>query len=203
MVDPNVGASRRWERINMGQVSAYVVANDGEATVIDTGLSGSADAIIATLGDVGLGWGSVSGAVLTHAHPDHAGSIEAVLDLASGATGYIGAADRGAVTAPVELVTVANGDSVMGLDVIETPGHTPGHISLLDPELSVLFAGDALNGSNGAVIGPNPSFSADMSSANSSVVTLAGLSFETVVFGHGEPVTGAASDEVGALVATQ
>lgn len=195
--------AERWERIAMANVSAYLVVRDGQVALIDTGLSGSADAIRAGLDTVGLDFSAVSDVILTHAHPDHAGSIAAVLDLAEGATGYIGAADLSAVGADVSLTALEGGETIMGLDVIATPGHTPGHISLLDSSLDVLFAGDALIGADGAVVGPDARFTDDMGEANRSLAVLAGLSFDTIAFGHGDPVSPDASGQVAELVAVR
>jgi len=86
--------------------------------------------------------------------------------------------------------------------VIATPGHTPGHIAVLDPAAGFLIAGDALNESDGMVLGPNPNFSSDMAQANASVQRLAERSYETVVFGHGNPIESGASDAVLALAQT-
>ena len=49
-----------------------------------------------------------------------------------------------------------------GIEVIHTPGHTPGHISLFLKESEILVSGDALNIENGAIAGPNPAFTQDM-----------------------------------------
>jgi glyoxylase-like metal-dependent hydrolase (beta-lactamase superfamily II) len=94
---------------------------------------------------------------------------------------------------------VVEGDLVFGLEIIATPGHTPGHISVLDAAGGVLVAGDAINGSDGGVAGPNPEFTADMDTALRSVAKLATLSFDTVLFGHGQPVEGGADQAVAAL----
>jgi glyoxylase-like metal-dependent hydrolase (beta-lactamase superfamily II) len=94
---------------------------------------------------------------------------------------------------------VADGDLVFGLQVIATPGHTAGHICVLDESASALIAGDALNGSSGGVAGANPRFSDDMAVANDSVRKLAGLTFEAAYFGHGDPVLTGASGQVAAL----
>ena len=60
----------------------------------------------------------------------------------------------------------------------------------------------ALNGGGErGVTGPNPRFSSDLALANASVAKLATFRFETVVFGHGEPVVGGASGLVAALAA--
>lgn len=90
---------------------------------------------------------------------------------------------------------------MFGLDIIATPGHTPGSIVVRDPGSGLLVAGDAMRGGDGGVIGANPRFSDDMDLANESIRKLAALQFDTVVFGHGEPVVGGASEQVAALAA--
>ncbi len=184
-------------------VSAYVLVRGGEAAVADTGLAGSADAIERELVAAGVGWDDVGHVIITHWHFNHAGGLPEVLRRATGATGYAGAADLAAIPSPRPLVAVGDGDRVFDLEIIETPGNTPGHISILDAAGGLLVAGDALNSilSGRAVIGPNPQFTADLELANSSVVKLAQREFETAVFGHGDPVIGGASALVAALAA--
>lgn len=177
----------QWHRVNLDFVSAYILYRGGEATIVDTGVGGSADAIEAALGEIGLGWDAVGHVIVTHRHTDHQGSLEAVVG-ASGAPWYAGAGDMEAISATTEGTVVTTGDNVFDLRIIETPGHTPGHISVLDDAAGILVAGDALNGANGGVAEPNPDFSDDMDAANASVFVLAGLDFETVLFGHGEPI---------------
>lgn len=187
-----------WHRVDLGFVSAYLLYRNGEAALVDTGVEGSQGDIEAALGEIGLGWESVGHLIVTHQHPDHQGSVDAVL-AASEAPWYAGQGDIDAITASVEGTVVGDGDTVFDLTVIETPGHTPGHISVLDPAAGILVAGDALNGTDGGVVGANPDFSDDMDAANASVVKLAGFDYGIVLFGHGEPVLEAASDRVGEL----
>lgn len=197
---PDAGA--RWGRVDLEFVSAYVIVRDGEAAIVDTGVEGSSEAIEATLGDLGVGWRDVGHVVLTHRHPDHVGSIVRVLELAGDVTPYAGVGDIEAIRAPDAITPVGDGDQVFGMDVIETPGHTPGHISLLAPELGLLVAGDALNGPGADPDGPagiggaNPEFSDDMDAADASVRKLADLTFDVVVFGHGGPVESGAQQAV-------
>jgi glyoxylase-like metal-dependent hydrolase (beta-lactamase superfamily II) len=186
-------------RVDLGFVSAYVVVRGSEAAVVDTGVSGSDGEIAAALGTAGLGWDAVGHLILTHHHPDHIGSVPAVMTAAAGATGYIGEADLNNVSAPRELIGLSDGDEVFGMLVIGTPGHTAGHISMLDPVASVLVAGDAINGGNGGVLGPNPQFSQDHDQALATVGKMAGYEYDTVYFGHGEPVLRGASQLVGTL----
>ena len=196
------GAAFEWRRVPLGIVSAYVLARDGEAVVVDTGVPGSAGEIEAALGALDLGWGAVGHVILTHAHGDHVGSLPEVLGQAPDAAAYAGAADIPAIRSPRAPVAVGDGDLVFGLEIVETPGHTPGHVSVLEPGGGLLIAGDALNGDgSGGVAGPNPRFSSDLALANASVAKLGALRFETLVFGHGEPVEGGASALVAALAA--
>ncbi len=191
-----------WQRVNLGFVSAYIVARGGEAAIVDTGVENSESDIEAGLTAIGLAWDAVGHVIITHRHGDHQGSLPAVLAAASDATGYAGAGDLAAITSPRPLLPVGDGDKVFDLEIIETPGHTPGHISVLSTDAALLIAGDALNGQDGGVIGANPQFSPDMATANLSVKKLAGYRFDTVVFGHGEPVEGGAATLVADLAAS-
>jgi len=190
-----------WEQVSFGFVSAYVLTRAGEAVIVDTGVSGSAPQIETGLGALGLDWGAVGHVVVTHAHPDHQGSLAEVLTRAPEAMAYAGSADIPSITAPRTVTAVGDGDSVLELQIIETPGHTPGHISVLDPAGRVLLVGDALNGEGGGVVGPNPEFTADMTVANATVIKLAELDFETILFGHGDPVEAGAANLVREIAA--
>lgn len=187
----------------MGFVSAYVLVRDNQAAVVDTGSRGSTTDIEDALTALGLGWYAVDHVIFTHKHPDHVGSAIPVLEAAPGAQPYAGEADILAIGTPRPITPVGDGDDVFGLQVIATPGHTPGHICVLDPVGGLLVAGDALVGAadGGGVAGPDAAFTADMDMANESVRKLAGFEFETLVFGHGNPVETGADQQVEALAA--
>jgi glyoxylase-like metal-dependent hydrolase (beta-lactamase superfamily II) len=197
----SAGGGITWHRANLGFVSAYILVRSGEAAVVDTGVAGSEGAIGEALSAAGLAWDGVGHVILTHRHGDHVGSTEAVLAQAADATAYAGAADIPAITSPRPVTAVADGDSVMGLRIVATPGHTAGHISVLDEAGGVLVAGDALNTSNGTVEGSSPQFTEDEAQAKASVVKLGELRFEVLLPGHGEPILEGAAAEVAALAA--
>lgn len=194
-------SSTRWSRVALGNVSAYILARGGEAVIVDTGRSGSAPQIAESLTQLGLGWSDVSHVVATHLHGDHVGSFAAVMDEAAGAIGYAGTADVPAISSPRPMTGLEDGATVFDLRVIATPGHTPGHICVLDEAAGILVAGDALNGTDGSgLTGPNPQFTPDMDLANASVAALVGFDYSVVLVGHGEPVLDGGSGLVQALV---
>jgi glyoxylase-like metal-dependent hydrolase (beta-lactamase superfamily II) len=188
-----------WERVALGFVSAYVLVRGGEAAIVDTGVAGSADEIESSLSAVGLDWSAVGHMILTHHHGDHAGSAADVLDRAPDAAGYAGAEDIPSISVPRPLTAVADGDSVFGLQIVTTPGHTAGSICVLDPAGGLLVAGDALRTEGGKPSLPGAQFTVDMNQAKQSIVKLGGLSFETLLVGHGEPLVGGASAAVAEL----
>ena len=186
--------------VDLDFVAAYVVIRDGAAAIVDTGVAESEPSIEAVLTGAGLGWGDVSDVIVTHNHSDHAGSLFAIASLAPDAALYGGAADIPVMQAPREITAVGDGDTVFGLDIIETPGHTEGHLSVVDPVARFLITGDAMVGNNGALAGPNRQFTPDMSTALESVSKLATLDVDEVLVAHGFPVT-AGTAELAALAA--
>ena len=56
-----------------------------------------------------------------------------------------------------ELLPIAG-----GIEVVHTPGHTPGHMALLLRQSCIMVAGDAANISDNQLIGPNPQHTYDM-----------------------------------------
>ncbi|MBE2183588.1 MAG: MBL fold metallo-hydrolase [Anaerolineae bacterium] len=88
---------------------------------------------------------------------------------------------------------VGDGDMIAeafgGLRVIFTPGHSPGHISLWQPEKRVLITGDVMM--HPPLFGlrlPFAAFTTDMDENRRSVKRVAALKPEVVCFGHGKPL---------------
>ncbi len=196
------GSAVTWQRANLGFVSAYVLARGGEAAIVDTGVAGSEGTIGDALSAAGLGWDAVAHVILTHRHGDHAGSIDAVLAKAPSATAYAGAEDIPKITAAKPLTPVADGDSVFGLRIVATPGHTLGHVAVLDEVGGLLVAGDALRTTGGTLGGSLPDFTEDAALAKASYTKLGALRFETLLVGHGEPILDGAAAQVAAFAAS-
>ena len=75
-----------------------------------------------------------------------------------------------------------------GMEVIHTPGHTPGSISLYFPAQGLLMVGDALEHKRGKLGLPSRWFSTDMAQAKDSVFRMAELDFDILCFSHFPPV---------------
>jgi glyoxylase-like metal-dependent hydrolase (beta-lactamase superfamily II) len=147
-----------------GLVNAFLVEEEDGLTLVDTALPGSAKAIRAAALQLGR---PIVRIALTHAHGDHVGSLDALADALPGVEVSISERDArllaknkttdpgeppeakmrgsypGARTSPTR--TLSPGDRVGSLEVVASPGHTPGHVSFLDTRDRTLIAGDAFS----------------------------------------------------------
>jgi glyoxylase-like metal-dependent hydrolase (beta-lactamase superfamily II) len=207
--------------IQLLRVKAHaILAGDG-VTLIDSGYAGSLPRIERSLADLGRTVGDVRRVVCTHGHPDHAGGARALADLgievlihpADAANLEIGFTDavrrpsRGrifaAMTPPLQSFTpLHDGDGLPvlgGLDVIHTPGHTPGSVCLFAPAHGVLFVGDALQRRFGRVSFASGLYSDDPAEARSSVQRLSRLRVKSIVFAHYPPLVEGATETLTSL----
>lgn len=72
-----------------------------------------------------------------------------------------------------------------GIEVIFTPGHTPGHISLYLKQSKTLVAADAMVCDEGNLRGPVPQTTPDMETAKRSLQKLLNYDIEQVICYHG------------------
>ncbi|GAB4208069.1 MAG: MBL fold metallo-hydrolase [Roseiflexaceae bacterium] len=195
----------------MFPVNCYLVSDEDGLTLIDAAIPGSEQAILAAARKLGQ---PIRRIVLTHAHGDHLGSLDALSRLLPEAEVIASARDarflagdmrldpnepqsklRGAyqkvATTPSRLV--ADGDRIGSLLVVATPGHTPGHIALFDQRDSSLIAGDALQTRAGIAVSgtlrllfPFPALATwHRPSALASARRLHGLNPARLAVGHG------------------
>ncbi len=152
---------------------------------------------------------------LTHVHPDHQGASKPLCE-AYNVPLWCGAADkhdmeRGLKNKPEnqgllgfigrvwagEAYPVARslveGDMVAGFRILETPGHTAGHIAFWREADKCVILGDVLNGMN-LITGlpglnePPTAFTANVAQNRDSIRKIAALKPEIVCFGHGTPL---------------
>ena len=159
----------------------------------------------------------LSAHALTHAHPDHQGASKAVCER-FGVPFWVPAKDADAAERP-ELIrqrqpdklinkvffrtmvgpghkvdrTIGEGDEVAGFQVLDTPGHSAGHVSFWRESDRVLILGDVLNNMD-VITGipglhdPKPYFTPDPAENRRSARRLAELEPSLVLFGHGAPL---------------
>lgn len=194
----------------------YVIVDPDGVTIVDASVAGQTNRILNQIRELGHQPNAVKRLLLTHAHPDHVGSLPE-LKQATGAQLFVGTPDRLVVEGkkPVDRVPPEklkgpikfrppstmlkptpvdrelNGGEMLdvmgGMQAVFTPGHSPGHISFWQPEKKVLICGDVLFHLRG--IGLPPAFlTVDMDEDKRSVRKLANLRPSVLCFGHGDPV---------------
>ena len=172
-----------WEVDN----NVWVVGDSDECVVIDAAHDGAA--IKAAVGDRVL-----STILCTHGHNDHIDAVVALQDL-TGAEAQIHPDDRMLWDAVIETEPdhdLADGDRIVvgdvSLEVLHTPGHSPGACCFYAETLGVVFSGDTLfQGGPGAT---GRSYSSFPTIIESITTRLLALPDETVVLtGHGDPTT--------------
>ncbi len=80
-----------------------------------------------------------------------------------------------------------------GTHVIDTNGHTPGHVSYWIPSASVLFVGDSIINRGGGLRGSTGMNNWDQQKSDAAVQRQAALGAQVVCSGHGEVVYDAAN----------
>ena len=100
------------------------------------------------------------------------------MELAPDATGYAGAEDIPSITSPRPINPVGDGETVFGLQVVMTPGHTPGSISVYDAANGIVVAGDALIVEGGRPKITRATFTEDMDEARRAVAKQGELTIE-------------------------
>ncbi|MBI5670493.1 MAG: MBL fold metallo-hydrolase [Chloroflexi bacterium] len=79
-----------------------------------------------------------------------------------------------------------------GLEVVETFGHSPGHVAFWWPDKRLLFAGDVVMHLPWTLALPIAAFTQDMAEEKRSVLKIADLNPDILCPGHGRPITGGA-----------
>jgi glyoxylase-like metal-dependent hydrolase (beta-lactamase superfamily II) len=203
--------------------------DDGQVTLIDMGIARSGPKVMAALSSIGSGASDVTRLMLTHAHPDHAGGARHVADATGRSFGVheddaafvregvspprdqrfllgrlLGRGKNGFPAAPVGE-TFTDGQVVPfagGIQVVHTPGHSPGHASYLHLDSGTLITGDAIFN----VLGlrwPIKSFCTDFAMTQQTAARLAELDYTTAAFTHGPELTDHPRERIRAFLSKQ
>jgi glyoxylase-like metal-dependent hydrolase (beta-lactamase superfamily II) len=206
-------------------VNSFAFADDdGQVTLVDTGLRRAPARIVAGLAAIGRHPSDVTRILLTHAHADHAGGA-AGLSARTGGQVAVHADDvpfarrgsgPGADTSrtggrlatrlqalmtfpPVEVAEELRDGQILpvagGLRMVHTPGHTPGHVSLLHPASGVLVTGDCIFN----VLGlrwPPKLLCTDVRLTQATADRLGELDYSVAAFTHGPHITERARERV-------
>lgn len=213
-----------------GFVNAYLIQGGSDLTLVDAGPARAAGALIDEIRRNGFRLEDVGRVVLTHAHGDHSGGAAAFLRRRGAVKVYAhpleipaltgksplpappGLAGRAASLAhgrlwplePLEVVVpVEPGMPIKGLgswQVVHTPGHTDGGLSLFEPVRQILVCGDLAVRKNGVLRAPPAWLNRDPAALRSSLEKAAGLDCDVLCCGHGEVVAGGAFRHIERLI---
>ena len=195
--------------------SFALLDDDGSVTLVDTGVERAPARIVAGLAALGKHPADVQRIVLTHAHPDHAGGAKEMA-ARTGAPVAVHAEDAGFAEAgesppndpsyavgrifarlqsgrfpAVGVAEKLTDGQVLGvaggLRVVATPGHSPGHISLLHEPTRTLITGDAIFNVLGLRYSPRI-FCTDIPLSRRTADVLGELEYDRAGFTHGPEI---------------
>ena len=210
-------------------VNTFVLRDeDGQVTLVDAGTKRAPKVVAAALEQIGVHVTDVTRIVVTHAHGDHVGGLGGLRGR-TGAT--VAAHERDAaylregrgpvldrtslggrllrrspgVTTPTpveeELVDGQVLDVAGGLRVLHTPGHTPGHVSLLHEPSRLLITGDSIWNAFGRMSWPVRMLCTDAAMTRRTAEVLGELDYDLVAFTHGPEIRTGAREAVRGFLA--
>lgn len=202
--------------------------DDGQVTLVDCGLKRAPARIVAALAGIGRHPSDVTRIVLTHAHGDHAGGAHAMVERAGVAGVDVHEEDVPFITRGVQApgqpggmarllsrgptsrfdpvaVSEALTDGQLlpiagGVRVLHTPGHTPGHVSLLHEPTGVLITGDVIFNLAWRMSWPVSFVCTDAALNRQSAHVLADTAYEVAAFTHGPEIRDGAREKVRGFV---
>lgn len=137
-ITPHVTQLTLWRMVN-----AFLVVEDDGVTLIDTTMKQGTAGIVKAAG------GRLTRIALTHNHSDHIGAVD-TLKAELGDSVQVLWPEGDTVNTQTRPDTfLKEGDRIGSLEVVASPGHSPGHIAFLDVRDRTLFAGDVYSTAGG------------------------------------------------------
>lgn len=137
-ITPHVTQLTLWRMVN-----AFLVVEDDGVTLIDTTMKQGTAGIVKAAG------GRLTRIALTHNHSDHIGAVD-TLKAELGDSVQVLWPEGDTVNTQTQPDTfLKEGDRIGSLEVVASPGHSPGHIAFLDVRDRTLFAGDVYSTAGG------------------------------------------------------
>jgi glyoxylase-like metal-dependent hydrolase (beta-lactamase superfamily II) len=192
-----------------GAINAYLVREDDGFTLVDTTLGGAANELITAATAAG---GQIKRIALTHGHLDHVGSLDTLKDrLGSNVEISMGELDARILAGEkvvegklpggwpkvktIPNTRLAGGETIGSLEVVPTPGHSPGHVAFRDTRDGTVIAGDVFTSFGGVAVSNHFYFrfpfaamaTWDQAKDLESARAIRALNPSLLVVGHGPP----------------
>jgi glyoxylase-like metal-dependent hydrolase (beta-lactamase superfamily II) len=187
--------------------SPGIIIGDQYLTLVDAGVPGCEPKIFAAIESLGRKPTDLKHILITHSDRDHIGALPEIV-AATGARVYAQRAEaditegkqktRGGqmVANPVKVDQIVKDGDVLplhgGIRVVETFGHTLGHVCYYLLSEKLLFTGDSMTNTNG-LTGSLPQYTANPEMAKAAVQKIAALAPDSLAFGHGPAIVGGAA----------
>lgn len=210
-------------------MNCYLVEDDDGLTLVDSTTSSPGDDVELIAKQVGKELRRIA---LTHAHGDHVGGVAGVRTRFPGVEVSISERDARLLAGDKSLLQgepqtevkgyfvkvdwkpdrlLKPGDRVGSLEVVASPGHTPGHVAFIDVRDRTLIAGDAFQTRGGIAVSgvlrplfPFPAMATwNKQAALASATALRALRPTLLAVGHGKALRDPATDMDGAIEAAR
>ena len=207
------------------RISRMYLVEDASLTLIDAGLPWDVRTVFRYVESIGRRPEEIDNILMTHNHPDHTSGAHSI-SRRTGADiiaheddtrthhskgrylGYMGMFNAFDLPLPflrrATVSQVASDGEVLpiagGIQVIHTPGHTPGSACYLLKERGVMFTGDTAfsNGKSVSRSIPFPGY--DREAYRNSLERLGEIDFDVMCGGHGSPLLENASEKLRQLM---
>ena len=194
--------------------SFFFIEDDGSITLVDTGVKSAPKKIVAAINYLNKDVKDIRKVLFTHSHDDHAGGAAKIIEiigepevlaheseikyLESGTNpprdlthlaGFFFRFMPAGKYSPIKVDTAINDKQLLpiagGLEVIHTPGHTPGHVSFLHKPSGVLITGDSVFNFGFKLAWSLSAFCTSFDQSRETAKKFLDIDFDTAAFTHG------------------